>query len=96
MNILSEEEVMHVAKLANLRLTNNEVNKFKEQLAFILNDIEKIKSIDISGDIMIAPTIEKNRYCEDKVTESLSLEEIKKNANNVYGDFIAVPKVLHD
>lgn len=98
MKELSREQVMHVAALARLELTEEELKKYAVQLFDILHDIEKIKQISVGEDtdILIAPTFHNNCYREDLVTEELTHEDINKNANKVYGDYIVVPKVLHD
>jgi len=51
--MISKEEVQHIAKLARLGLTEEEIKKFQKELSPILNYIEKLKEVDISG---IEPT----------------------------------------
>ena len=51
--MLSANEVLHIAKLARLGLTPKEVEKFRGELSLILDYIEKLKEVDISG---IEPT----------------------------------------
>jgi aspartyl-tRNA(Asn)/glutamyl-tRNA(Gln) amidotransferase subunit C len=46
---LTVEEVRKVAKLANLELTDEEVNLFREQLAQILSYVDKLQEVDTSG-----------------------------------------------
>lgn len=97
MQKLSIEQVEHVADLANLALTEEEKNKFAHQLYDIWSDIEKIDAIeDLEDEILIAPTSNHDFYHEDEIESSLSMEEILKNAKKTSGDYIAVPKVLHD
>ncbi|MEM7130858.1 MAG: Asp-tRNA(Asn)/Glu-tRNA(Gln) amidotransferase subunit GatC [Chloroflexota bacterium] len=50
---LSQEEVRHVAELAKLQLTNEEVAQFTEQLSQILDYAEMLQEVDTSS---IAPT----------------------------------------
>ncbi|NCO80265.1 Asp-tRNA(Asn)/Glu-tRNA(Gln) amidotransferase subunit GatC [bacterium] len=47
--MISEEEVQHIAKLARLGLTEKELGRFQKELSAILNYIEKLKEVDISG-----------------------------------------------
>ena len=47
--MISEEEVQHIAKLARLGLTEKELGRFPKELSAILNYIEKLKEVDISG-----------------------------------------------
>ena len=46
--MISEEEVKHIAKLARLGLTEQEIEKFQKELSSILDYIEKLKEVDIS------------------------------------------------
>jgi aspartyl-tRNA(Asn)/glutamyl-tRNA(Gln) amidotransferase subunit C len=51
--MITKEEVKHIAKLARLGLTEKEIAKFQRELSKILDYIEKLKEVDISG---IEPT----------------------------------------
>ena len=46
--MISKEEVKHIAKVARLGLTRNEIKKFQKELSTILDYIEKLKEVDIS------------------------------------------------
>lgn len=80
---LSREEVKHVAKLANLPLTEEEEEKYSEQLSKILDYIDQLNSVDTSN---IEPTYNvsslENVLAEDEVAESLSQEDAIKNGSN--------------
>ena len=47
--MISEEQVRHVANLARLGLTDDEIEKIGGQLDAILDSIEKIQELDLSG-----------------------------------------------
>lgn len=47
--MLTEKEVQHIAKLARLGLSKQEIGKFQRELSKILAHIEKLKEVDISG-----------------------------------------------
>lgn len=47
--MISKEEVQHIAKLARLGLTEKEIEKFQKELSSILDYIEKLKEVDVSG-----------------------------------------------
>ena len=51
--MISKEEVQHISKLARLGLTKEEIKKFQGELSSILDYIEKLKKLDVSG---IEPT----------------------------------------
>ena len=45
---ISKEEVLHVARLARLELTDDEVARFQEQLSAILEAVSKVSELDLS------------------------------------------------
>jgi len=47
--MLSEQEVKHIAKLARLGLTEEEVKKFQKELSSVLDYIGKLNEVDVSG-----------------------------------------------
>lgn len=96
MEKLSKEQVMHVAKLAKLSVSEGEVEKYASQLAAILTEIDKINKVDISDDeeLLITPMKHSNRFSDDTIGDMLSKEEIFKNVKNHNDDYIVVPKVI--
>lgn len=99
MEKLSETELMHVADLARLSLSDSEKEKFASDLPLILHDIDKIKEVtleDVSGDIMISPSNNKNEYHSVNEIEKIGKEEALKNSKLSDGDYVVVPKVIHD
>lgn len=47
--MISKENVKHIAKLARIDLTEDEIGKFQKELSAILDYIEKLKEVDIEG-----------------------------------------------
>ena len=47
---ITREQVLHVAKLAQLGLSEDEVTRFSEQLSAILESVGKIAELDLDGD----------------------------------------------
>ncbi|HPA25297.1 MAG TPA: Asp-tRNA(Asn)/Glu-tRNA(Gln) amidotransferase subunit GatC [bacterium] len=47
--MLIKEEVQHIADLARIELTNQETEKYQEQLGHILDYMEKLKEVDIAS-----------------------------------------------
>lgn len=46
--MLTKQEVQHIAKLARLGLTEEEIEKFQKDLSSILDYFEKLKELDVS------------------------------------------------
>ena len=92
---LSKQEVEHVAKLARLAITDEEKERYSQQLSNILTYIEKLKELDTSK---VEPTSHvlpmKNIFREDEVRPSLPREEILKNAPDRAEEFFRVPKII--
>jgi len=92
---LSREEVLHIALLARLGLTEDEVDRFKEQLSNILENFEVLQKIDTSG---IPPTAQsialQNVVRSDEVADSLPQSEVLANAPRKEGEFFRVRPVL--
>lgn len=92
---ITRDEVEHVAKLARLAITEEEKERYTQQLSNILTYIEKLKELDTSK---VEPTSHvlpmKNIFREDEVRPSLPREEILKNAPDRTEEFFSVPKII--
>ena len=47
--MLSKEEVKHIARLARLGLSEEEITKFRKELSSIFDYVEKLKEVDVSN-----------------------------------------------
>ena len=47
--MIGREQVLHVAKLARLRLADDEIERMSSELSGILDHIEKINELDLDG-----------------------------------------------
>lgn len=78
---LTKDQVKHVAKLANLPITQEEEEKYSEQLSNILEYIDQLNSVDTSG---VEPTFnvsgQETVLREDKSQNGLSQDEVLLNA----------------
>ena len=92
---LSREEVLHIARLARLGLTEAEVNRLSEQLSNILENFEILQQVDTNG---VPPTAQPNALQnvlkEDETKPSLPQNEVLANAPQRDGDFFRVRAVL--
>lgn len=92
---LSLEQVEHVADLAQLALTDEEKERFSEQLSSILEYAERLQALD-TGDIPPTASVLplKNVMREDEVRPSLPREEAMQNAPDQNDGYFVVPVVL--
>jgi aspartyl-tRNA(Asn)/glutamyl-tRNA(Gln) amidotransferase subunit C len=92
---ISREQVLHVAKLAHLDLTDEEVEKFREQLSAILEAVSKVSELDLAD---VPPTSHPldlvNVWREDEPQPSLPREEALANAPETEGGFFKVPPAI--
>ena len=95
--MLSREEVLHIAALAKVGVTDEDVEKFREQLSNILENFEALQKLDTAG---IPPTAQsvslQNVIMCDEVHPSLTPEEVLANAPQREEDFFKVKIVLED
>ena len=92
---ISREEVLHIALLARLGLTDEEVDKLSEQLSNILENFEILQQIDTTDVPPTAQSISlQNVTSSDDVASSLSSDEVLANAPRKEEDFFRVRAVL--
>ena len=89
---ISRNEVVHVARLARLALTDEELERFAWQLDAILEAVGKGSELDLSG---VEPTLHplalSNVWAEDAPQPSLPVEDALANAPEVEDDAFRVP-----
>ena len=92
---LSREEVLHIARLARLGISDEEVEKAREQLSHILDNFEILESVDTSD---VPPTAQsltlRNVLREDEPCDSFPREDILANAPQEDEDSFRVRAVL--
>lgn len=94
---LTTREVEHVARLARLRLSPEQVERYRTQLSDVLAHIAKLSELDVEGVEPMAHCIEiVNRLGEDEPTAPMPREALLAIAPDVKGPYLAVPKVLAD
>ncbi len=93
--LLTEDEVRHVARLARIHLTEEQVTLFRTQLTSILGHIAQLNTLDTTGVQPLAhPTDITNRLANDDVGQPLPITALETNAPAMEDRLIAVPKVI--
>jgi aspartyl-tRNA(Asn)/glutamyl-tRNA(Gln) amidotransferase subunit C len=89
---ISREEVLHVARLARLELSDDEVTRFQEQLSAILEAVSKVAELDLAD---VPPTSHPleiaHTWAEDEPRPCLPLDEVFANAPDRDGDLFRTP-----
>ena len=92
---ISKEELLHIAKLSDLEIKENEVEEYLKNLEDILNYTETIDKIDVSKlDETIGATEEFNVFRKDEVKQFDNIDKMMENAPEVDRNMFKIPKVL--
>lgn len=97
MSKLSKEEVLKLAKLSKLRLSDEEIEKFQKEISDILGYVEQLSSVDTEG---LKPTSQvtglENVTRKDEILNyGVSNEELLKNAPDTKDGQFKVKRVLN-
>lgn len=93
--MLSEKEVLHIATLAKLKISKDEITKVSSQMSSALGFFNSIAEIDTSGvEPLISPNECEQVWREDKVVQDTTAEEIVANAPSKTGRLFTVPPVI--
>jgi aspartyl-tRNA(Asn)/glutamyl-tRNA(Gln) amidotransferase subunit C len=94
---ISKKQVLHVAELAHLALTEEEVERLGGQLNAILEAVGKVSELDLSG---VHPTSHPldvvNVWAEDEARPSLPLDDALVNAPQPESGAFRVPPSLRE
>ncbi len=89
---ISRDEVLHVARLARLDLSDEEIERFQEQLRAILEAVGKVAELDLAD---VEPTAHPldlvNVWAADEPRPSLPVDDALANAPDRSGNFFRVP-----
>jgi aspartyl-tRNA(Asn)/glutamyl-tRNA(Gln) amidotransferase subunit C len=89
---ISRDEVVHVARLARLALTEEELDRFAGQLDAILEAVGKVSELDLSEvEATLHPLALSNAWAEDEPAPSLPVEDALANAPGREADAFRVP-----
>ena len=92
---LSREEVLRIARLARIAVTESEIDRISEQLSHILENFEVLQQVDTSG---VPPTAQsialQSVMRDDEVAPSLPADDVLANAPRREGDCFRVRAVL--
>ncbi len=94
---ISRNDVRHVARLARLTLTDEELDRFQSQLSVILEEAEKVSRLPTEG---VPPTAHPlprvNVWREDVVGPCLSHQEALSTAPEVEQGRFMVPRIIEE
>ncbi|MCX7911458.1 MAG: Asp-tRNA(Asn)/Glu-tRNA(Gln) amidotransferase subunit GatC [Dehalococcoidales bacterium] len=92
---LSREEVLHIARLCRVALTDEEIDRYAGQLSKLLEHFQVLQQVDTEG---VPPTAQSvsllNVMRDDVVMPSLPREDVLANAPRREDDYFRVRAVL--
>ena len=92
---VSADQVRHIANLARLAMSEEELQRLVPELNNILGWVEQLGEVDTDGVEPLATVVaQKLRLREDKVTDGDCRDEVLANAPVAEHGFFAVPKVI--
>lgn len=92
---IGREEVLHVARLARLTFSEEEVGALAEQLSSVLEYVETLAELDVEGVEPMSHVLEyPTPMRDDRVRPSLPREEALANAPDSKQGCFQVPKVI--
>lgn len=95
--LLSESQVKHIAYLARLELSEQEVKLYQKELTFILKHVDVIEGLDIENiEPSYSPIMLKNVLREDERRNDQYGEIILKSAPETKQGFFVVPPILDE
>jgi len=92
---VSTEQVRHIAKLARIAMSDEEIERLAPELNNILGWVEQLGEVNTDGiEPLTAVIDQKLRLRDDAVTDGNIRDEILANAPEAQHGFFAVPKVI--
>lgn len=92
---ISKEELLHIAKLSDLEIKENEIEEYLKNLEDILNYTETIDKIDVRKlDETIGATEEFNVFRKDDVKQFDNIDQMMENGPEVDRNMFKIPKIL--
>jgi aspartyl-tRNA(Asn)/glutamyl-tRNA(Gln) amidotransferase subunit C len=94
MSEINEDSVRHIAKLARLSLTDDEVKKFTHDLSEVVKYVEQLKELDTEGvEPMVGAVEILKELRQDIAIDSGLRDEMLKNAPDAEDTAIKVPQM---
>ena len=92
---VSKEEILHIAKLANLKIKDEEISEYIKNLQDILNFANTVNNAPIEGlDTTIGAIDNFNVFRKDEIKVFEDNKALLQNAPEQEGNMFRIPKVI--
>ncbi len=97
--MIDEKKIMHIAKLARLKISTSEAAHYGDQLAKVLSHFDQISKIDTTNIEPLVSPLEVDFFGPDSLREDIAVssfkaEEMLENAPDKMGNLFKVPPVV--
>ena len=93
--MLTKEEVMHVAHLARIEITEEELLKYQKDLKVLFDEIDKIRDLDdFDDERMISPS--NNNFDLERESVLVDKDNLLLNVPKKKGNFVEVPVMVNE
>ncbi|MEE9285213.1 MAG: Asp-tRNA(Asn)/Glu-tRNA(Gln) amidotransferase subunit GatC [Dehalococcoidia bacterium] len=94
---LSRDEVLHIASLCRIGVTDDDVARFQDQLSNILDQFEVLTHLDTAEVPPTSHPVELHSvFKSDSARDSLPKDEVLRNAPRQEADHLRIKAVLED
>ncbi|MDD2378897.1 MULTISPECIES: Asp-tRNA(Asn)/Glu-tRNA(Gln) amidotransferase subunit GatC [Aminobacterium] len=94
---VSADDIRHVAALARLEITEDEVQAMRQHFEEIMTYFNRLNELDLEGIDAFALKVEENiPWREDRAIDSSVREDVLAEAPHRYEDFFRVPRIVEE
>lgn len=94
---ISKDLIDSLSKLAKIRLTKEQEEKYAGEFSSVMGYMNEIKNLDVENIPETARVSDEGNVLRgDKIKPSLSQEQALKNSNNTHNGYFLVPQILKD
>ena len=92
---ITKEDVLYVAELARINLSDADIDKFADQIGDILDYVDQLKQVPTEGVVGTSHAISlTNAFRDDEVSEPADSDRALDNAPEREDGYFVVPKVI--
>ena len=93
---ISKEEILHIAKLADLEIKDEEIEKYALNLQDILDFAEVVNNAPVDGlDVTVGANEKKNVFRKDEIKVFEDNNALLQNCKEVEQNMFKIPKVIN-
>lgn len=95
MSRITTKQILHLSKLSNINLTDEQVASFEDSLEGIISYMKQVNDLEIKKGVEVSRvTDQHNAWREDEVKPSLTQEQALKNAKKKHKGFFVTDYLL--